>query len=175
MPAGLDVRLRVLASHERVRRLATASLSARLQYWRARVRLHFENLMKPIAVPVAGGLFSALLLFGMVMPSLSFRYNLTNDPQLAIISDPDGMLVGWTGYAPHLESANSISSGDEGVIELTIDDQGRVVDYSVSPDQLTPDMQSIILFSRLTPATFFGKSTWGKKLVRFPRARNSRT
>ena len=53
IPEGLVYELRVLASHERVRRLACASLSTRLQYWTSRARLRFDNLMRPVALPIA--------------------------------------------------------------------------------------------------------------------------
>ncbi len=167
VPAVLALRLRVLASHERARRLARLSISTRLKDLRERAHLQFDNLMRPFAVPIAGGLLSALLLFGMLMPTLSFRHSVGNDLQLAIATDPDGMVVDWTGILPRLESANAEISGDETVVELTIDEQGHVADYSVTQGKLTPEMQSIILFSRFTPAMFFGKKTWGKKLVSF--------
>ena len=174
LPGGLIVQLRVLASHERVRHLSRVSWSARLAYWRDRIRFEFDNLMRPVALPFAGGVLSALILFGMLVPTLSFRHNVSDDLQLSIVSDPDGRVVGWTGDFPRLEPMNTVGSSDEAVVELTIDEQGRVADYSVSQGQLTPEMQSIILFSRFTPATFFGRSTWGKKLVFFRRHRSVR-
>jgi hypothetical protein len=67
-----------------------------------------------------------------------------------------------------LESADAADSGNDTVLELVIDETGRVADYSVSHGQLTPEMQSIILLSRFTPATLNGRNTWGKKFVRFP-------
>lgn len=168
IPAGLTLRLRVLASHEGARRLARINLAARVKDWRECTRLRFDNLMRPLAVPFAGGILSALLLFGMLVPTLSFRHAAGNDLQLAIATDPDGMVVGWTGDQPRLEPANAgISDSDETVVELTIDDQGYVVDYSVAQGKLTPEIQNIILFSQFTPATFFGKRTWGKKVISF--------
>ncbi|MBZ5576695.1 MAG: zf-HC2 domain-containing protein [Acidobacteriia bacterium] len=186
MPAGLAMQLRVLASHERSRQLARASYSARFRFWAERSELLFENLMRPLALPFAGGLLSALLLFGMLVPSLSFRHNFHDDLRLSIASDPDGRLVEslpgpgsptwlWTGDSPRMESADFVGSGDETVLELTIDETGRVADYQVSRGRLTPEMQSIILFSRFTPATFNGKNTWGKTQLSFhARRRNVR-
>lgn len=180
IPVGLSVQLRVLASHEHTRRLTRISFSARLRTWREMVRLNFENLMRPVALPVAGGVLSALLLFGALVPTLTFRNPVTNDPPLSFV-DPRGYwplgmtsAVNWVGEAPRLEPVDSVVSSDENVLELTIDDDGKVADYSVRQGQLTPEMMTIIQFSTFTPAMFFGKPTEGKMLVVLP-GRHSRS
>lgn len=180
VPPALAMRLRVIASHERWRHLSSISVSASLRCWGDRAELVFENLMRPLALPFAGGLLSALLLFGMLVPNLSFQHNFHDDLQLAFSSDPDGRLVEslpgegsptwlWTRDSVRLEPANAISSRDETVLELTIDEYGRVADYSVSQGQLTPEMQSLILWSRFTPGTLNGKKASGKVSVVFHR------
>jgi len=174
IPAGLTVQLRVLASHERVRQLARANFPARVQYWADRVALGFDNLMRPVAVPIAGGLLSALLLFSVLVPNLSFRHDRSIEPPLSLSSDPDGRIVDWSGVVPRLESVNAVTTGDETVVELIIDEQGRVADYSVQQGQLTPAMQNIILFSKFTPAMFFYQPAWGKIRVVFPARRSAR-
>jgi len=174
IPAGLVVQLRVLASHERVRQLARASFAARVEYWRCRVTLGFDNLMRPVALPIAGGLLSALLLFSALVPNLIFRHDRGLERPLALSSDPDGRIVDWSGVLPRLESVNAVTAGDETVVELVIDEQGRVADYSVRQGQLTPAMQNIILFSKFTPAMFFYQPAWGRKLVVFPPRRSAR-
>lgn len=172
IPKVLAVRLRVLASHEHARRAARATWSARIASWKDAIRLNFENLMRPVALPVAGGVLSALLLFGTLVPTLIFRHEIDNDSPLSF-TDPDGMVVNWTGDRPRLESVDAVVSSDENVLELTIDDEGRIADYAVRQGQLTPEMLTIIQFSQLTPAMFFGKPTWGKKLVVLPRHHRS--
>ncbi|HLI83091.1 MAG TPA: hypothetical protein VKV17_04190 [Bryobacteraceae bacterium] len=180
IPAALTVQLRVLASHEHARRLARLTFATRLRTSMEILRLHFENLMRPVAVPLAGGVLSALLLFGTLVPTLSFRRPVTNDPPLAFADphayvDPHGDLVNWVDgemEAPRLEPLDSAVSSDENVLELTVNNQGRVVDYTVLQGQFTPDMATIIEFSQLTPATFLGKPTWGKTLVVLPGRRS---
>lgn len=172
IPRALAVQLRVLASHEHARRAARATWSARIASWRDGSWLNFENLMRPVALPVAGGVLSALLLFGALVPTLIFRHEFSNDSPLSF-TDPDGMVVNWTGDTPRLEPVDAVVSSDENVLELTIDNEGRIADYAVRQGQLTPEMLTIIQFSRLTPAMFFGKPTWGKKLVVLPRQRRS--
>lgn len=188
VPANVATALRVLASHERVRQQTRVSFSTRLRCWSERAELMFDNLMRPMALPFAGGLLSALVLFGVLVPNLSFQHDFSNDLQFGTASDPDGRLVEslpaegsptwlqWSGSSPEpwLQSASAVGSGDETVLELTIDETGRVADFAVSHGKLTPEMQSIILFSRFTPATFNGKNTWGKTQVFFHRRRNVR-
>jgi hypothetical protein len=175
IPARLAVELRVLASHERVRQLSRRSFSARLRYWGERVRLQFDNLMRPVALPVAGGLLSALLLFGFLLPTLSFKYNVGGELPLSLRSDPDGKIVDWMGDQPRLESVDADVALDETVVEVIIDPQGRVFDYDVRQGQLTPEMQNILMFSKFTPAMFFYQPAWGRKLVVIPRRRNARS
>src|SRR5690348_4966109 len=55
LPAGLQTRLRVLASHERCRRLTRLTFGARIAAWHERVKLFADNLMRPLALPFAGG------------------------------------------------------------------------------------------------------------------------
>jgi hypothetical protein len=125
--------------------------------------------MRPVALPVAGGVLSALLLFGALVPTLIFRHEIGNESPLSF-TDPDGMVVNWRpGEIPRLEPVDAVVSSDENVLELTIDEEGRVADYAVRQGQLTPEMLTFIQFSQFTPAMFFGKPTWGKKLVVFPR------
>jgi Putative zinc-finger len=168
MPAApliLETKLRVLASHAQARQLATASWRVRARYWRGMARLKFENLMKPFALPAAGGLVSAILMFGMVLPSISFGHNSLNDLPSDIFTNPDGRVVG-EGPRPKLEPVSASSRGTI-VVVLTIDYQGRVRDYTVTRGKLTPEVQNFILFSVFDPATSFGRPTWGRVQVEF--------
>jgi hypothetical protein len=177
LPAGLAGRLRVLASHEAARRAAHINMSARWKELRWRVRLAFDNLMRPVALPVAGGLFAASLAFAMLVPSLSFAHNVFGDePPAALYTYPEGRVVGAVcppgsppdfGYIPKLEVTSTPRSDADTLLELTIDERGRVADYYVENGILTPDMESLILFSTFTPATVFGQPTWSKVQVYF--------
>ena len=55
VPAALATQLRVMASHERARQVARARVSRPLGHWVTATRLAFDNLMRPFAVPVTGG------------------------------------------------------------------------------------------------------------------------
>jgi TonB family protein len=163
IPPELASRLQVLASHEREHRLSRISLSARLQYWRSRVKLTIDNLMRPLALPFAGGLVSALCLFGMLVPTLNMRRNVQFDVPIPL----------YTG--PSLEEMAPFTfSNDEMLIEFTVNEKGQITDYSIphskTSTKLERNFASAVLFASFTPATLFGQPTSGKVLVSFRRS-----
>jgi hypothetical protein len=163
LPARLLEGLRTLALTERLWRLSHVGLSGRAHRWADRVQLVFENLMRPMALPFAGGVLSALVMFAVLVPSLAFQHNFRNDVPLWRLST-----------IPALEEMNPVDAGDETVVEVTIDDRGRVQGYVVAQGQMTPEIENnLVLFSRFAPATVFGQPTWGKVLVSFRRSQIS--
>lgn len=162
IPDHLRERLRVVASYERVRRLSRASSVFRGRRWLSWIQLAFENMMRPNALPFAGGILSAALAFGLLVPNLSFAHHFGEGPSTQIFNMPDGVVVGATGEPPRIEPADAINTDYETVLELTVDDFGRVTDYQVTRGQLTPDLKDVIMFSNFTPATFFGRRTTAK-------------
>ena len=87
VPPALSAHLRVMASHECARRVARRNLSARVQHWVSLVQLCFDNMMRPFALPFTGGLLSALVLFSVLVPSLSFPHSNSAEPPLAAAAD----------------------------------------------------------------------------------------
>lgn len=183
MPVELTSNLRVMASHERERRLSRATLSSRLRYWSDRAGLLFDNLMRPVALPFGGGLLSALVLFSVLVPSLTFQHE---DADAGLFTDPYGQVVvlGSSGvYAaeggvdvPRIEPTYADYPEDANVVWLAIGENGKVLDYSVAKGRLTPDMKSIIMISTFSPATFLGLPTPGLvKMVQRPGRRTIRS
>ena len=169
MPDGLAERLRVLASHEREQLLLRMNLAARLRNWKERVQLSFDNMMRPLALPFAGGLLSALVIFACFMQMPAFPSYVRSDVPLPMIAtDPDGDEVYWAGQAPQLLPVTQDVSSDATAALLLIDPQGRVADYMVAHGEATQEMKNYFLLSRFTPATSFGQPTWGYKVVLFP-------
>jgi len=166
VPAMLQGRLQVLASHERARQLSRITWAARFENWRSLTRLKLGNLMRPVALPVAGGLVSALLMFAALIPSVVHAHFSTLEPPSPVFTDPDGQLVG-EGEFPKLERAMAPALSGKIVVLLTIDDHGNVWDSRVTQGVMTPEVQNLILFSHFTPATMFGKPTWGQIRVIF--------
>lgn len=163
VPAALTARLRVIASHERQRHLRRTSVTTFLRFWLSQMQLAFDNMMKPLAVPVAGGSLSAVAMFAMLAHSLSFPHAFADG---SLFTDPSGTVVvmGNTGeYLPDaVPNVRIVPSREAGydantnVVELTIDEKGRVADYSIWSGHLTPDFKEVIMFSEFTPATYFG-------------------
>ncbi len=165
MPAALQQNLRSMASYERVRQLSRASFVSRRHRWMSQLQLAFENMMRPAFLPFAGGVLSAALSFGLLVPNLSFAHHFGEGPATQIFNMPDGVVVGASGEPPRIEPADAVMTDYETVVELTVDTTGRVTDYQVTRGQLTPDLKELIMFSNFTPATFFGRSTTAKVKV----------
>jgi hypothetical protein len=172
VPPALAARLRVTASHERERQLARVSFGTRMRRWASRVELAFDNLMRPVALPFTGGLLYTLLMFGLLMPSLSFSHQgggheFFTFPSGSIVTDPweQGVKEDATD-PPRFESPDQPDGDYVNIVNLVIDESGRVVNWSVVRGQLTDDMKSIILLGRFQPATDFGINTSGTVQVR---------
>jgi len=173
VPAKLSTQLRVMASHECARRAAHKSLSSRLAHLVTSIRLAFDNIARPFAVPITGGVTSAFVIFSLLVPSLSFPHSYTDEPPLAVATtdvqwgDPDGEIVGTSGNHAVLESGSALIYGNEVSLTLLIDERGRVQDFYLSGGKLTDEMKSLILLSQFRPATVNGQPTWGLKQVVF--------
>lgn len=149
IPSGLKARLRVLASHERDRQTRQATIPARFQYWTGRMRLAFDNMMRPMALPFAGGLMTALLLMGIWVPFLSTKQGANDVP-----------LPTWI-YAQATPQDYPVVE-EELVIELIIDERGRVADWRVIRGKMTPALSASLLGWRFDPAMRFGRPIIGK-------------
>jgi len=167
-PAALKTQLRIVASREVVRQRTTASLPAMWSNWRTTFRLWFENLMRPLAIPTAGGFVSAVVLFcllplGMVSPTLALSVANITDVPTVLYTDAT-----VKGFRP------SAFSDEDLVVELVIDDQGRIISYTI-PDcphmlespALRRNIQNSLLFTQFTPATTFGQPMSGKLRLSF--------
>jgi len=162
VPERLGMESQVLASHERARWNATKTLPLALHAWAVDLKLAVDNLMRPLALPFAGGLVSALLLFSLLVPTLGFRPSVLND-----------IPTGFYTAATLVEVAPLGIHNDETVVALYVDAKGQAMDYSVQQGKVSPEMQAdltkMMFFSRFTPATWFGQPTNGKVLVSFRR------
>jgi anti-sigma factor RsiW len=162
VPQRLSTELQVIASRERYRAVERRTLPLVLDSWLATCKLAIDNMMRPLAVPFAGGLFAALLLFGIIVPVLGFRPAVRNDVPTVLYT-----------AATLVEVAPLGISDDEAVVELSVDAKGQATDYTVQRGAVSPEMQAdltkMMFQSRFTPATWFGQPTNGKVLVSFRR------
>ena len=158
-PSDLKVRLQVAASRDAARRRAVLE-HGYFRYWLNRARDSFDAVMRPLAIPTAGGFVSALLLFGMLAPGLAVRgvSSYSHDVPTALYTE-----VSVEGFYPL-----GIDDGHDVYVEVTVDEQGRVVAYdtphahlSKSPE-LRRNLENRLLFTQFKPATVLGQPTQAK-------------
>jgi hypothetical protein len=160
-PARLTAMLRIAASRDRTQKLARANP---FRYYTDRLRLWMDNLMRPLALPFAGGLLSAVVLFTMLVPNIAHYQNYRlNDVPVALIT------------VPTVKTQTPFEFEDSDlVLEVIVGLDGRMVDYSIAGDkkltndaQLRRRLETSLLFTTFTPATFFGSPTMGRIYISF--------
>jgi anti-sigma factor RsiW len=156
-PPDLAVRLRVIASREQQRR--SEGWARRLA---TNVRLCFEGLMRPLAVPLAGGICSAVLLFALLVPSFSWVPS-AQDVPIGLSTDATVKSMAPIGF-----------EDGEAVVDVTIDDQGHLVDFNILHnygaavnDSFCRSVENALLFTVFTPGTAFGQPVGGKLRLTF--------
>jgi len=157
-PKSLASRLRVIASYDRERRQGAGEFSSPLQRWLTRARLTMRDLMRPIALPAAGGLISSVLFFTMLVDTFAFQMPGRDDIPLGVFKQVTVDTVSPFGF-----------TGREMTVELSIDKEGRVVGVSTPNAVLTREEMNhlgrLVLFTKFNPATADGQPTAGKILL----------
>ena len=153
-PVDLTYRLRVLASHERARMLAGTN-------WWTTVRFRLNQILRPMAVPAAGGIFASLLFFAILVPNFTVH----------AASNANDVPVGLYTRVSILNPSPFAFSGRDVMVELTIDENGAVADYTIPGGELSKEeMRAIgnfLLFTTFRAATAFGQPVSGKLLLNF--------
>ena len=151
VPVDLTYRLRVLASHERTRMIAGSN-------WWSLLRFRLNQLLRPLAVPAAGGIFASLLFFAILAPSFTVHASNTRDVPIGLYTS-----------AAILEPSPFTFHSPDILVELTIDENGNVSDYSVPAGNVTRDemmaIGNVVLFTTFRPATSNGRPVPAKTLV----------
>jgi len=165
-PAELQTCLRVMASREAQRRRRVASLRAYFGYLTEEAGLLFNNLARPYAVPCAGGLLSTIVLFSLVAPSFAVNRNIMNDVPTTISTQATLEFSLTSLVLPVSDQF------DEIMVDVEIDEAGRVVGYSVPRGQawagnkaLRLSLENTLLYTKFTPATIFGQPVTGKTRI----------
>jgi len=165
-PPHLTTALLILASRERVRQMTQGRPAALVAYLGGRARLWLDNIMRPVALPVAGGLLSAIILFCTLVPNMLFQRPSGQDvPLLALYSDPAVINPAPFGF-----------DADHFILEVTVDRNGRMVDYSIADGdrliqnpRLRRSIENYVLFTGFSPARAFGQPVYGRVTVSFSR------
>lgn len=159
-PDELRTRLQVIASRESQRRRTRLTWSARLEDWRSDWRVRSSNLLRPFAIPTAGGLLSALLMFGVLGPTLAVP---------GTVARANDIPIGLYTEASVKTFMPLSFEEEELIVEITIDGNGRVVDYSLpsargrmASEQMRRRIEYHLILTEFTPATSFGRPTSGK-------------
>jgi hypothetical protein len=154
----LGTRLRVIASRECSRQALRRNLAARMADLRSRAKLVFDNLLRPVAVPAAGGMLASFLCFGVIVDTLHVQPVWDNDIPFGVYTEV--MIDDVTPFP---------LDGHDVMVQLTVDKDGKVSDFEVprgapSPQELR-DIGNLVLFGSFVPATAFGQPVTGKILV----------
>lgn len=165
-PVQLRSQLRVMASQEALRRRMWSNPATAAAYLLGRLGLVVNNLMRPYAVPVTGGLLSAVVLFSMVLTSYPVIGEIQGDVPTPVSTEPGVM------------SSLAFGLGDEDiVVDLSIDGQGRVMEYSLPAGQrwatdpeIRRSLENTLLCTRFQPATRFGQPSNGKTRITIRRS-----
>ena len=166
VPDYLQTKLRVAASRERSRAAAHRTISATLHTWADRLSLLYANMMRPVALPFAGGVLSALLLFGFSFPQLVSGQRPVFDATSSFYEEAQVSEMWPFGLATASHKLDSVTL----ILDVTVDEQGRMVSYSVPTESkpllhdsvLRRSIENNLLFSKFKPANFFGAPTQGK-------------
>lgn len=159
-PPHLDTSLRVIASRERARANRRRTLGNYTASWLDRTSLMLRNIMRPLALPMAGGLVSAMVLFSVLAPGFAMQNprQLKNDVPTVLSTE-----ASVKGIAPI-----ALNSADV-VVDLVIDENGRMVDYTivkgsnvVNDESLRRSLENSLLFTTFTPGTTFGQPMLSK-------------
>lgn len=159
VPQSLTSKLMVSASYDRERRQGAGEFSSPWQRWLTRARLMTQDLMKPLAVPAAGGLLSSILFFTMLVNTFAVEMPAQDDIPLGVFTQATVDTVSPFGF-----------TGSEMTVELSIDKSGKVVGISTHNVVLTKEEMNhlgrLVLFTKFNPATADGQPVSGKILLK---------
>jgi hypothetical protein len=167
-PAELRTSLLVLASRERQRRLERRDLGTIWKSWQDRTQLFFENVVRSVALPFAGGVCSTLVLFSMFVV-----------PAYPLLTRGDADVPTVLNTPVSVKSIAPFSVGDtDVVVDVVVDEQGRMTDYAVvagagvlANPQMRRRLENALVFSNFTPATTFGQPMVSKMRLWFRSSR----
>lgn len=150
----LSLALQIAASKEAARRQKWANAPALLVRLNNRFELWKANMMRPFALPCAGGIAAAVLVFTMFIQIHPVRANsLMDDRPTALYTEPAAKTL--APFEPPTADAE---------IEVSIDELGRIADYRVvngNPKlnlEVRRSVERTLLFTEFTPATSFGQA-----------------
>ena len=133
--------------------------------WLDRTRFMLRDMLRPLMLPAAGGVFSAVVLFSMwVVPTYPLRAKMAVDIPTSLTTSVD--------VVDAVKSSAGVGLTDSVLVDVEVDDQGRFVDYqvvsgasAVSDPTTRRRMENLLWFTKFAPATTFGMPMAGKARV----------
>lgn len=163
-PASLETKLRIIASQQSAHRRKRLTFAHAFRDWHDHLRLSVNNMMRPLALPVAGGLLSTLVLFGILLPEFAKEVHpIRNDIEVSLFT------------AATIKDMSPIGEADTDItVDLTVDENGRMLEYRVLTGEHLLRDESLrrrlvynLMYGQFNPATQFGQPVAGKLRVTF--------
>lgn len=133
-----------------------------------RWQVHLSNLMRPVALPAAGGLLAALILFfGVLIPGVSVtRAAAGGDVPTALQTEA------------RVKNLSLLSMEEDVMVEAWVDQQGKIASFEVLnhahggavEEDVHNRLSSVLFTTSFQPATEFGQPISGKLLLSFRRS-----
>ena len=168
-PADLAVRIKVAAAQAQ----HSHTWQSRFRRMKDRAEILLDNVFRPLTVPATGGLFSAILVFvlviHMIVPGTTVRavendvaLNLMRPAELVTLSDYP------QAWAPEQHDVE-LSLPHGLLLDVTVDAHGQITGYQILSGphslELRHQLDQMLLFSRFSPMLSFGRPTAGGHVV----------
>ena len=168
-PADLAVRIKVAAAQAQ----HSHTWQSRFRRMKDRAEILLDNVFRPLTVPATGGLFSAILVFvlviHMIVPGTTVRavendvaLNLMRPAELVTLSDYP------QAWAPEQHDVE-LSLPHGLLLDVTVDAHGQMTGYQILSGphslELRHQLDQMLLFSRFSPMLSFGRPTAGGHVV----------
>lgn len=165
-PDDLGVRVRVAVSRAR----AESGIAGRVRRWKTRAELLLKNILEPLALPAAGGVLAALVVFMIVYQFLGAGVPLsaaTADLPTNLLQP--ARLEALAGF--QMSGLDEMTHGAQHtlLVEATVNADGEAVSYRVISGPVDPsvrrELDQVLLFSRFRPQMSFGRPTSGGRVI----------
>lgn len=162
---GMSIRLAVTDARN------SGGLQGRFRRAKDRLELVLKNIFEPLALPAAGGVVFALLVFAMVYqvlgPGMPVSAATPDSPTNLLQPARLEVLAGFE--MSRLEEATRTGGERPLLVEAMVNADGQAVSYRVISGQVDPNVQreldQVVLFSRFRPEMNFGRPTSGGRVV----------
>jgi Putative zinc-finger len=168
-PADLAVRIKVAAAQAQ----NSEGWTGHFRKLKDRFDLIVDHVFRPLTVPATGGVFSAVVVFVLVLqlmvPGITVQA-VPNDVPLTILRP--AQLVSLSEYPQSFTSDQhdaelSLPQGLQ--VYVTVDARGQMSDYEILSGPMSSDLRhqldQVLLFSRFSPMTSFGRAIAGGHVI----------